>query len=233
MVANGLQLGGLGVFLYFMLVGVWSVVVAYVITFASGEGDHGAHAGAHSGATGLGAPHTAHAPLPVEPTRAKPFRGFSPYEGFKSYAQGDVVTIDDIVFGLARESGATELHNARVMHDEAKPHAHQSTNVAPASQANAFLELLVSGERDGAFAILRDVEEHGEGAESFLKRTFTAVESALEARIGGGTCDMRVMEILGRCDTPVLEKLVSALATADGDTKGGKLALTRAFGALK
>lgn len=232
MLAEGLTLSPLGITFYFLVIALWSVVVAYVVTFGNDAGG-GAHevTSAHAGAPDAHGPMHAH--TPVEPTRAKPFRGFSPYEGFKSYAQGETVTVEDIVKGLARESGASALATAHAMHEEVSMQEHDTKKTTSTAQANAFLSLMVEGERDEAFSMLRDIEEQGEGAEPFLKRVLTAVESALEARIGGGTCDMRVMEILGNCDTPALEKLVSALQTADKGKQSGKLALTRAFSALK
>lgn len=233
MLSDGLELNSLGVTLYFVLVGVWSLIVAYIVTFAGSKSGHGGHGDTHGSLHGHAASESSHAFAPVEPTRAKPFRGFSPYEGFKSYAQGETVTVEDIVKGIARESGAASLHDAHAMHDEPKAHAHDPAKAASSAQANAFLDLLVQSERDDAHAMLRDIEEHGEGAEPFLKRVLTAVESALNARKNGGTCDLRTMEVLGNCETPALEKLAAALATADGDTQGGKLALTRALSALK
>lgn len=232
MLAEGLTLSPLGVTLYFLVITLWSVVVAYVVTFGNtpAQGVH-TESSAHASANEAHGPMNAH--TPVEPTRAKPFRGFSPYEGFKSYAQGETVTVEDIVKGLARESGASALHSAHIAHEQTVMHEHDTKKIASTAQANAFLSLLVEGEKEEAFQMLRDIEEAGEGAEPFLKRVLTAVESALQARIGGGTCDVRVMEILGNCDTPALEKLVSALATADKGRQSGKLALTRAFSALK
>jgi hypothetical protein len=230
MIAEGLSLGPLGIALYFLVIALWSAVVAYVVIFGNDRGGGGEAHDAHAHAPASASHGVSHA-APVEPTRAKPFRGFSPYEGFKSYAQGETVTVEDIVKGLARESGATAIHNAHMVHEEAK--AHDSKKAASSAQANAFLELMVQGERDATFDMLRDIEEHGEGAEPFLRRVLTAVEAALETRMGGATCDIRVTEILGNCDTPVLERLVAALQTADKGKQAGKLALTRAFGALK
>jgi len=231
MIADGLALSGLGLIGYFALVTLWSAIVAYVVTFANEPvSGHGSvvpvSVAAHGPVT------SAHGPAPVEATRAKPYRGFSPYEGFKSYATGETVTVEDIVKGLARESGALALHNAQTMHEV--PKVQEPHRPASSAQANAFLDMLVQGERDATFDMLRDIEEHGEGAEPFLRRVLGAIESALEARIGGATCDLRVMEILGNCETPALEKLVHALSTVEtGKKQSGKLALTRAFGALK
>lgn len=231
MIAEGLALGPLGIALYFLLVALWSAVVAYVVIFGNDSGGgHDAHGHAPEAAVSHG---PSHGHAPVEPTRAKPFRGFSPYEGFKSYAQGETVTVEDIVKGIARESGALAVHEAREMHEAPKAVMHDPKKAASSAQANAFLELMVQGERDAAFEMLRDIEEHGEGAESFLSRVLSAVESALEARIGGSVCDLRVKEILGDCETPALEKLVAALKTADNGQQSGKLALARAFSALK
>lgn len=229
MIADGFVLGPLGIALYFLVIALWSAVVAYVVIFGNDSGGgHDAHAPASPVASSHGPSHH----TPVEPTRAKPFRGFSPYEGFKSYAQGETVTVEDIVKGLARESGASALHEAKEMH-EVKPASHDPAKAVSVAQVNAFLDLLVQGERDAVFDMLRDIEEHGEGAESFLTRVLSAVESALQARMNGGTCDIRIMEILGNCETPSLEKLAAALATGDTGKQGGKLALTRALGALK
>jgi hypothetical protein len=114
---------------------------------------------------------------------------------------------------------------------EHMPHKHE-TVPASTAEVNAFLSALVARDRETAFALLRNIEEHGEGAESFLRRALTAVESALGARVKGNVCDPSLVEILGSCDTPAIEKLLEALSTADGGT-GAKLAITRALNALK
>lgn len=230
MIAEGFVLGPLGIALYFFAIALWSAVVAYVVIFGN-DSSSGHDTGVHTAPSPVTHGSSHHAP--VEPTRAKPFRGFSPYEGFKSYAQGETVTVEDIVKGLARESGAQSLHVARTMHDEPRQEAHDPKKAVSTAQVNAFLDLLIQGERDAVFDMLRDIEEHGEGAEPFLTRVLTAVESALQARMSGGTCDIRVMEILGNCETPALEKLVASLSTADKGKQSGKLALTRALTALK
>lgn len=231
---EGLELNALGLGIYFGLLMLWSAVVAYLIIFGlTSQAQKGGHGGAHQdtgGSHGHGGGHGAHAAVPIAPTRAKPFRGFSPYEGFKSFAQGETVTVEDIVKGLARESGALAMHSA---HEalEHMPHRHTSAP-APSADVNAFLSALVAKDRETAFALLRNIEEHGEGGETFLRRALHAVESALSARLKGNVCDPSLIEILGSCDTPVIEKLVEALSTAEGST-GSKLAITRALNALK
>jgi hypothetical protein len=246
---SGLSLGPSGIALYFGALLLWSLVLAYFIVFGFGKKAKGGHAGAHHGhgahhppaphhgpahGAGHGGGHGAH-PAPPPPPPQKPFRGFSSYDGFKSFATGDTLTIEDIVKGLARESGAAALHEAEVAEDarpdhDDHPHEHDPLQAASAAQANEFLRLLVDGERDSAYETLREIEAHGEGAEPFLRRVLTAVESALNARMNNGTCDLATMDVLGSCDTPVLEQLARALT--DGK-HGGKLALTRAFNALK
>ncbi len=113
---------------------------------------------------------------------------------------------------------------------DGKEHAHHKAEPVESAEANEFLRLLVDGEKDAAHEKLREIEAHGEGAEPFLRRVLTAVENALNARLNNGTCDLGTIEVLGSCDTPVLEQLSRALA--DGK-HGGKLALTRAFNALQ
>lgn len=245
--ADGLTLDPLGMALYFGALLLWSMFVAYVLVFgkpkaehghgdsyvhapSKGHGDHDAHApAAHAGG------HGHHAPPPPPPKPAKPFRGYSEYDGFKSFATGDSITIEDIVKGLVRESGAAAVHEAEVAEDasphaDEHPHEHNPAQAASSAQANEFLKLLVEGKRDDAYETLREIEEHGEGAEPFLTRVLTAVEAALNSRLTGATCDLRTLDVLGGCDTPVVEQLARALA--DGK-HGGKLALTRAFNALQ
>jgi hypothetical protein len=204
---NGLALDGFGTALYFGGLLLWSAFVAYLVVFgrqgvSAGHGNtgHGHAAQAHAPAAHAPAHHAApahgHAPAAEEP--AKPFRGYSQYEGFKSFATGDTLTIEDIVKGLARESGATALHEAEVAEDVSEehdehPHEHDPAQAATAAQANEFLRLLVEGERDAAFETLREIEEHGEGAEPFLRRVLTAVEAALNSRLNNGTCDLRTL----------------------------------------
>lgn len=250
--SNGLTLDPLGIALFFGGLFLWSAFVAYLLVFgktnpkathasssshdashghAPAGGGHDAHAPAHGAAAHGGGHHP-----PVAPEPVKPFRGYSAYDGFKSFATGDTLTIEDIVKGLARESGAAAMHEEEVAEDahgnaDGELHEHDPHVAASAAQANEFLRLLVEGERDAAYETLREIEEHGEGAEPFLQRVLTAVEAALNARMNNGVCDLRTLEVLGSCDTPIVEQLARALAT-DGK-HGGKLALTRAFNALK
>jgi hypothetical protein len=245
----GLDLDPLGLALYFGGLFIWSAFLAYLIVFGLQKkpASHGASGHGHAiapsshGLGGFGGPAPgasqgiSRGPAKAAKAPPKEFRGYSPYEGFKSFATGDTLTIEDIVKGLARESGATALHEAEVAEDASPahddhPHEHDPALAASAAQANEFLRLLVEGERDGAFEALREIEEHGEGAEPFLQRVLSAVEAALNSRLSGGVCDLRTLEVLGSCDTPVIEQLARALA--DGK-HGGKLALTRAFNALK
>jgi hypothetical protein len=239
---HGLDLNAFGIFLYFAILFLWSMFVAYVLVFgvtSKGGESHDTHGGGHAPEPSS---HGHHAPAPVEETRAKPFRGFSPYEGFKSYAQGETVTVEDIVKGLARETEHSILSFAEdiaqqlphVRHEEPPLVKPPVTGIAPESSplVGEFIEAVARGDRDTAFAMLRDIEDHGEGSEAFLKKVVALIEGALESRKSGVPADRKVREALLPYETPTVEELAKALATAEGKT-GSKLALTRAFSALK
>lgn len=227
MIEGGLALSPVGITLYFLVVTLWSAVVAYVIIFGNqGAKESGEHA--HHAQTAP-AHHTAHE-APVEPTRAKPFRGFSPYEGFKSYAQGETVTVEDIVKGILRESQAAPSSLPYMPAPVEDIKLSSITKTSP-PEVNVFLELIAHAERDSAQDFLRDIEEKGE-TDAFFMSAHDAVDALITARIEGSASDVRTREIFASTDTEKLHLLRDALATGKGGKNSAKLALTRALSAL-
>lgn len=109
--------------IYFVLIGLWSAVAAYVVIFRIAPsmgfgprpaGGHGAHAPAHEEhhppthkdpmLVEHHAPMAGHpAPAPAEKPQTDHRRSFSAYEGFRSFATGPELTVEDIVKGLSRK----------------------------------------------------------------------------------------------------------------------------------
>ncbi len=90
--------------IYLLLLTLWSAVISYILMFRVAPmfftQSHGGHAPAH-------AEPVAHPPAPRPIPRHDPQstgrKSFSAYEGFKSFAQGPELTVDDIVQGISRE----------------------------------------------------------------------------------------------------------------------------------
>lgn len=81
----------LGAVIYFLLLALWSGVVAYLVLFKVlyPSAPH------HSTKT-----HTkSHPPTPTQ--KPQPRRTFSTYDGFRSFAKGDELTVEDIVKALS------------------------------------------------------------------------------------------------------------------------------------
>ena len=94
----------LDAFVYFLFLALWSAGVAYALLFVlipyffgkkKGHAKQAHHAPAHH-APAHHAPHRAPAHHPRR-------RRFSAHEGFRSFAEGVELTVEDIVKGLARE----------------------------------------------------------------------------------------------------------------------------------
>lgn len=167
--------------------------------------------------------------------------------GFKKFASGGALTIDDIVKGLSRESGmelATEsVHEAPVMEQAAPaPQSYEAPRaVAPAQMAAevhpdvvGFIGAILAGERDMVFSTVRHLTQAGHDVEEFVSHAVLALDDAYHARIDGTPVHEDVKRVTDHCATPFLERLVTALTTAvDGSYSMGvtgiKLALTRAL----
>jgi hypothetical protein len=174
-------------------------------------------------------------------------------EGFKKFAAGSALTIDDIVKGLSRESGmqlaAEPTHEAPKAYAPA-PEApaverEAPPAVAPAQRAEAraasvssdvvgFIAAILEGERDVVFGTIRRINQAGHDAEEFMAHAICALDDAYRARLDGTPVHEDVKQVTDHLGTSFLERLVTALTTAvDGSYSMGvtgiKLALTRAL----
>lgn len=92
--------------IYFVLIGLWSAVASYVAIFRIGPLLRFGSARSADTVDPLLADH--HAPLAAHPAPSPHApvtdrrRSFSAYEGFKSFAKGPELTVEDIVKGLSR-----------------------------------------------------------------------------------------------------------------------------------
>lgn len=272
---TGLDLGPVGTALYWLMLIGWSLAAAYLLLFtimpfayrrittfgsdvkyivnqtshAGGHGgshdDHGdAHHGAGHAAPAAHAAPAHHAPVAHAAPAASP-ASYTAHEGFRSYAQGPSLTIDDIVKGLSRETehaaAYTEPvivpHTDRIEMPAPAPVRHEAP-AAPAVEMHhdipAFLGALLAGDRDTVFAMLRDVNRSGGDSETFVTHAVCALDDAYRARLDGTRCHPEVARVTERCATPFLERVIASLATAvdasySTSVTGAKLALTRAL----
>ncbi len=260
---TGLDLGPVGTALYWTMLVLWSGAAAYLVLFNvmpfalrrvqnfgqdvkhSLNSEHliaddvHAHAGAHIAAS------TAYAPTgPAEVAKS-----YSSYEGFRSFAQGSHLTIDDIVTGLARESAPAHapVEPMVVAPEAALPSHSESIAVAaaPAPRAPmasfevaenvpAFISALLSGNKEAAFESIRQVTRAGEASEEFLTHAIVALDDAYRAKIDGSAVHPAIAALTNNCAPAFLEKVIGALTTAvDGTYSTGvtgvKLAVTRAL----
>lgn len=293
---TGLDLGTWGTMLYWIALVGWSLALAYLILFGAAPfvGNRarkfGTRVALALNETSAPAPlpvreqkMSVPAPRPVAPVPEAP-RGYSTYEGFKSFAHEGVLSVEDIVKGLSR-SAATRPASVRTepirdnvepVYDRVEPiysnvepvrdnvepiyknvepvydsvesiapvqRAARAPGRAVASVASvptevpAFLEVIIAGNRERAFAMLRDTVRAGGDAEAFLTQVACALDDAYRSRIEGVPVHPDVERICKDCATPVLEKLVTSFASAVDSSysvgiTGAKLALTRALATL-
>jgi hypothetical protein len=210
-------------------------------------------------AYGAPSPHATPAPLPVAVEHAatpEAPRGYSTYDGFKSFAQKGALSIDDIVKGLTREhtthvsavEHATEVapisHNREPIYEnvEAIAPSVAETNepfeaMTASTDVRGFTIALVEGDRTAVFVGLRQHLRGGGTAEKLISSVVCLLDDVYRARIDGTPADPEIARLTARFSTPVLEKLVTSLTTAidssySVDVTGAKLALTRALATL-
>ena len=98
----------------------------------------------------------------------------------------------------------------------------------------AFIEALLSGDRDTVFGMLRQVNRSGGDSETFVTHAVCALDDAYRARLEGTQCHPEILRATEDCATPFLERVIASLATAVDSSystgvTGAKLALTRAL----
>lgn len=269
---TGLELGTWGTVFYWVTLIGFSAALAYLVLFNAvpfalarakrfgdsvqealnsdtpSHGSHDTHAAqaSHGASHGHAAAHSAPA-APVKPS------GYNVHDGFRSFAAGEGLTIDDIVKGLSREIEHKHEAAAVPSHQEVMQAVREEAPVAPvpryvpaAAPAAAapinenvrdFIAALLNGDRDTVFGMIRSMARQGEDTEAFVSHAACALDDAYRACIDGTTCHPDIAELTNGCHPSYLERLVSSLTTAvDGSYSAGmtgvKMALTRALGVV-
>ncbi len=263
---TGLELGPVGTVLYWLAVIGWSLAAAYLILFVllpylgrkmrefGGEVTRVLNATTPVAAVAL--------PMAAPALLATEERGYSTYDGFRSFAKPNgALTIDDIVQGLARSGGTERFaaeptpapapepararpQNTEPIYDRVEPifdRAESVERAAPAqpvsTDVRGFISALLEGDRNAVFSALRMQVRGGGSAEQYLTRVVTALDDVYRARIDGTPVDGDIARLTARLDTPTLEKLIMALTNAidssySAGVTGAKLALARALGTI-
>ena len=178
-------------------------------------------------------------------------RGYSSYDGFKSFARDEGgLSVEDIVKGLshgrpARVASPVAAAVEPIVAEPkpASPEIPERSFVrhsdAPAANevgasVRGFVAALLEGDRTAVFSGLRQHVRGGGSPERLLDAAARLLDEAYRARVDGTFCDDSIARLAARFPTPVLERIVAAIAIAidssytDGVT-GAKLALTRAL----
>ncbi len=179
-------------------------------------------------------------------------RGYSTFEGFKSFAHNGALSIDDIVKGLAYSHSvplATVEKRVEPVYEHTEP-IYENTEAVrndtipetvPASaaptHARGFIAALIEGDRSAVFAGLRQYVRGAGTPEKLMSETACLLDDVYRARIDGTSSDADLTRLVARLDTPTLEKLVASLTTAIDSSytisvTGAKLALTRALAVI-
>jgi len=179
--------------------------------------------------------------------------GYSSFDGFKSFARSEVLSIEDIVKGLTRAQKITQTpvaeptaKNVEPIYDHVEPIEESPTpsiaeHIAEMSgiptDVRGFTSALIQGDRTAVFAGLRQHVRGGGSPENLISAVVCLLDDVYRARVDGTSCDPDIARLTARLATPVLEKLVASLTTAidssySTDITGAKLALTRALATL-
>jgi hypothetical protein len=268
---TGLDLGPIGTVLYWLALIGWSLALAYLILFGAAPlANRRVRDFASRIKTALNArellpeerqavpavAHTDEKPR-TEHTFPEPSRGHSSYEGFKSYAHGGALSIEDIVKALSRErhETATEYgsqsrpavepvyenvepiyEHTEPVYENVEPIAAAEVRVVP-PHIRGFISALVEGDRTAVFAGLRQHVRGAGAPEQLISSAICLLDDAYRARVDGTLCDENIARLTARLNTPTLEKLIASLATAVDSSYsegviGAKLALTRALAVI-
>ena len=270
---TGLDLGPVGTAFYWIALIVFALALAYVLLFRimppmnRSLRTFGSRVSAVLNARQELTPAPPSVPLPATPTShaesalGEAPRGYSTYEGFKSFAHEGALSIDDIVKGLSSASGGrmhplvssfqSPASRVEPVYENVEPIApdvapETNTMLMPphirdlsphAASVKGFAAALLEGDRAAVFAGLRQ-HIRGSGApDRLLSSVVCLIDDAYRARIDGTACDHDIARLTARLDTPTLERLIAALTTAidssySAGVTGAKLALTRALTVL-
>ena len=196
-----------------------------------------------------------HAPVAVSTTAPAYRSAYSIDQGFRSFAEGNTLTIDDIVKGLARETAVVApvaAMAAPVMSSEdlvaprpqtavmysAQPARATEPSAPVSTDVRDFVAALLNGDRTTVFSSYRQMIREGGDGETFLTQVVCAIDDAYRARVEGTDVHPEIAQLTANCATPFLEKITSALTNAVDSSyspgvTGGKLALTRALAVVE
>ncbi len=268
---TGLDLGPVGTVLYWIALIGWSLALAYLVLFGAAPvanrrlRNFAARVNAalnerELAPVAVAAKAASNEPMLEAHTSPEPPRGYSSYDGFKSYSHNGALSVDDIVKGLSRKhhekiAGHTvePKLNVEPVYEKVEPvYEHvepvyenvetivaenvTETVVVP-PHIRGFAIALVEGDRNAVFAGLRQHLRGGGAPEHLLSKTVCLIDDVYRSRIDGIACDPDMARMTARLDTPTLEKLVTSLTTAIDSSystgvTGAKLALTRALTVL-
>lgn len=255
---TGLDLGPVGTLIYWIVLIGFALAAAYFILFFvapfvnSALRNFGYRVSAalnarepafavHSESRVIHEPHiTVSSMAPEAP------RGYSTYDGFKSFARNGALSIDDIVKSLSHQHPTPVAPKAEPIYDHVEPvyenvepifeHVEPIAVEVPTAEPHirGFAKSLVEGDRAAVFAGLRQHVNGGGAPEHLLTKTVCLIDDVYRSRIDGSECDAELARMTARLNTPTLEKLVTSLATAIDSSystgvTGAKLALTRAL----
>ena len=177
-------------------------------------------------------------------TTSKPnTSAYSAAQGFRSFAQGEALTIDDIVNGLARlpetqththtEAHVTEeptIEGPATYHSAEEVITSHTTTTNPAAHVAStrkeaaasaistdvrdFSGALLAGNRDVVFGTIRQIVREGGDAEVFLTQVVCALDDAYRNRVDGTPVNAEIARITEGCATSFLERLTGALTNA-------------------
>ena len=182
-------------------------------------------------------------------------RGYSSYEGFRSFAHNGALSIEDIVKSLSRHRtapvtlrDAESTPNVEPIYEKVEPiyervepiGIENDTSTRPVSaptHVRGLVAALLEGDRVAVFTGLRHHLRGGGAPERLMTDAVCLLDDVYRSRIDGTDCDLGIARMTARLNTPALEKLVTSLATAiDASYSTGvtaaKLALTRALTVL-
>jgi len=182
---------------------------------------------------------------PREEHHKEPPRGYSTYDGFKSFAHNGTLSVEDIVKSLSHMLQAVPK-NVEQIYEGVEP---IYENVEPvttdtAAEANGvpphirnFTSALVGGDRLAVFVGLREHVHVSGRPEQLLSATVCLLDDVYRARIDGSPCDAEFARLTARLSTTTLERFITALTTAvdssySDSVTGAKLALIRALAVL-
>jgi hypothetical protein len=265
---TGLDLGTWGTLLYWIALIGWSLAAAYLVLFGllpflyrkSKEfGTQVAHAlnsmpaPAYAGVASASESPAPAAARPAAPKRMPhidasaeaPVGNYSTYDGFKSFASAEALSIDDIVKGLTRSAPKKPANvepvyqnvepvyeNVEPLYMNVEPIAPEPAampkpaaskpqqNAAPMINAEVpdFIAALIAGDRETVFTTLRGLVQSGADSEAFIAQVALALDDAYRARTEGAPVHPEIKRLTAGLATPVLERLVSSLTSAVDST---------------